>query len=115
MGELNNGTGELIMMIENKDGKKTITIVGIVRELGNSRKPYRVGIAVGDEIYAVHPNEEGQNLIYEVGNKVEASGFFSRTKEVRRRIEVTGYEVFEASEDDPEEFDYDLKYTYKDN
>ena len=102
------------MKIENKDGKKIITIVGIVREIENSRKPYRVGIAVGSEIYLVLPNDEGQNLQYEVGNKVEATGIVSRTKEVRRRIEVTGYEVFEASEDDPEEFDYDLKYTCKD-
>ena len=101
------------MKIENKDGKKIITIVGIVRELGNSRKPYRVGIAVGNEIYAVQPNEEGQNLLYEVGNKVEATGFISRTKEVRRRIEVTGYEVYEMDDDDPEEFDYGLEYHLK--
>jgi hypothetical protein len=93
---------------------RQITIVGVVRELGDYRKPYRVGIAVDSELYLVQPNDEGQNLLYEVGNKVEATGIVSRTKDVRRRIEVTGYEVFEASEDDPEEFDYDLKYTCRD-
>ena len=94
---------------------KEMTIVGIVKEIRDQRKPYRVAIAAGDELYLVQPNEEGRNLMYEVGNKVEATGMVSRTREVQRRIEVTGYEVFEVSEDDPEEFDYDLKYTYKDN
>ena len=102
------------MKKEHSETRKEITIVGIVRELGDHRKPYRVGIAVGSEIYLVQPNDEGRNLLYEVGNKVEATGIVSGTKEVRRRIEVSGYEVFEVSEDDPEDFDYDLKYTYKD-
>ena len=98
---------------ENNERQKVITIVGIVKEIKDSRKIYRVGIAVGNEIYAVQPNEEGQNLLYEVGNKVEATGIISRTKDVRRRIEVTGYEVFEMDEDDPEEFDYSLEYNSK--
>lgn len=98
---------------ENNERQKAITIVGIVREIKDSRKNYRVGIAVGDEMYAVQPNEEGQNLLYEVGNKVEASGIISRTKDLRPRIEVTGYEVYETDEDDPEEFDYSLKYKLK--
>ena len=101
------------MRRENAETKKEITIVGIVREIRDDRKPYRVGIAVGNEIYLVRPNDEGQNLLYEVGNKVEATGIVSSTKDVRRRIEVTGYEVFEMSEDDPEEFDHGLKYNVK--
>jgi hypothetical protein len=101
------------MRRKNTETKKEITIVGIVREIKDYRKPCRVGIAVGNEIYVVQPNEEGQNLLYEVGNKVEATGIVSSTKDVRRRIEVTGYEVFEMSEDDPEEFDYDLIYNFK--
>ena len=32
------------------------------------------------------------------------------TKDDRRRIEVTGYKVFEMTEDDPEEFDYRLEH-----
>ena len=102
------------MKKEHSETHKEISIVGVVKELGDHRRPYRVGIAVGNETYLVQPNEEGRNLLYEVGNKVEATGIVSGTKEVRRRIEVTAYEVFEASEDDPEEFDYGLKYTYKD-
>ena len=46
-------------------------------------------------------NEEGKNLQYEVGNKVEATGIISRTKDGLRRITVTGYEVYEMPEDDP--------------
>jgi hypothetical protein len=101
------------MRRENPETKKEFTIVGIVREIKDDRKPFRVGIAVGHEIYLVQPNEEGHNLTYEVGNKVEATGIVSGTKDVRRRIEVTGYEVFEMSEDDPEEFDHGLKYNFK--
>ena len=95
------------------ESKKEITIVGVVREIVDTGNCCRVGIAVGNEIYAFQPNEEGQNLIYEVDNKVEATGIISRTKDVRRRIEVIGYEVYEMSEDDPEEFDYGLKYNFK--
>ena len=101
------------MKRKHTESKEETTIVGIVREIEGSRKSYRVGVAVGNEIYAVQPNEEGQNLLYEVGNKVEASGIISRTKDVRRRIEVTGYEVYEMTEDDPEEFDYSLEYNFK--
>jgi hypothetical protein len=96
------------MSRENQETKKEITIVGIVREIKDHRKPYRVGIADGQEIYLVQPNEEGRNLLYEVGNKVEATGIISRTKDVRRRIEVTGYEVYEMDDDDPEAFGYRL-------
>lgn len=96
-----------------REGKKETTIIGFVREISHNPKQIRVGIAVGNEIYAVQPNEEGQNLMYEVGNKVEATGIVSSTKDVRRRFEVTGYEVFELSEDDPEEFDHGLKYNFK--
>ena len=49
-------------------------------------------------------NDEGKNLLYEVGNKVEATGSISRTKDGLRRIDVTNYEVFEMDEDDLEEF-----------
>jgi len=101
------------MRRENQETKKEITIVGIVREIKIYRKPYRVGIAVGNGIYLVQPNEEGQNLLYEVGNKVEVTGTISMTKDDRRRIEVTGYEVYEMDEDDPEAFDYSLEYNSK--
>ena len=96
------------MRRENTEPKET-TIVGFVREIKNYPKPYRIGIAVGSDIYVVKPNEEEQNLMYEVGNKVEATGLFSRTKDIQRRIEVSGYEVYEMSEDDPEEIDYGLR------
>jgi hypothetical protein len=105
--------GALIMRRENTETKKEITIVGIVRELKHHPKPYRVGIAAGNDLYVVKPNEEEQNLLYEVGNKVEATGLFSKTKDIRRRIEITGYEVYEMSEDDPEEIDCGLKYNFK--
>ena len=93
------------MKRENKEAEKEITIVGRVREIRGYGKQYRLGIAAGNDLYVVKPNEEEQNLMYEVGNKVEATGLFSKTKDIRRRIEVTGYEVYEMSEDDPEEID----------
>jgi hypothetical protein len=98
------------MRIEHKESKKEMTIVGIVREIEDNRKFYRVGIVAGNEIYAVQLNEEGKNLLYEVGNKIEATGIVSRSKSGDRRITVTGYKVYEMAEDDPEEFDYNLKY-----
>ena len=98
------------MRKEQTESKKEITIVGIVREIEDKKKSYRVGIAAGNEIYVVQLNEEGKNLQYEVGNKVDATGIISRTKDGVRRITVTGYEVYEMTEDDPEEFGYGLEY-----
>ena len=98
---------------KQKEIHNEITVVGIVREIKDNRKSYRIEIAAGNEIYAVQPNGEGQNLLYEVGNKVEATGIISMTKDVRRRLQVTGYEVYEMTEDDPEEFDYSLEYNFK--
>ena len=98
------------MRKEQTESKKEITIVGIVREIEDKKKSYRVGIAAGNEIYVVQLNEEGKNLQYEVGNKVDATGIISRTKDGVRRITVTGYEVYEMTEDDPEEFGCGLEY-----
>ena len=84
--------------------KREVTITGFVKEIGNSRKPGRIGISAGGEFYTVKPNEEENNLVYEVGNMVEATGIVSRTKDGRRHITVTGYEVFEKDEDDFDEY-----------
>jgi hypothetical protein len=89
---------------ELRESKEEITIIGIVKEFEDNRKSYRVGIATENGSYVVRMNEEGKNLQYEVGNKIEATGTISITKDGLRRIEVTGYEVFEMDEDDLEEF-----------
>ena len=89
-----------------------VTIIGFVREIQDRGKSYRVGIAVGDEIYMVTLNEEGKNLLYEVGNKVEATGFISKTKNGLCRIDVSVYEVYEMDEDDLEEFGVDSDYYF---
>ena len=101
------------MRKELKESKKEITIIGIVREIGDTWKSYRVGIATEIGSYVVRMNDEGINLQYEVGNKVEATGIISRTKDGVRRITVTGYEVYEMTEDDPEEFGYGLEYNFR--
>ena len=98
------------MRKEPKESNKEITIIGIVREIEDNWKSYRVGIAIENGSYVVRMNEEGKNLQYEVGNKVEATGIISRTKDGVRRITVTGYEVYEMTEDDPEEFGYGLEF-----
>ncbi|MGD9113255.1 MAG: hypothetical protein PVI77_12925 [Desulfobacterales bacterium] len=97
-----------------KESNKEIAITGIVREIEDNWKSYRVGIATEGKIYVVKLNEEGKNLQYEVGNKIEATGIISRTKDGVRRITVTGYEVYERDEDDPEEFGYDPVYYFRD-
>jgi vacuolar-type H+-ATPase subunit E/Vma4 len=84
--------------------KKEITIIGFVKEIDNNWKSGRIGISAGNEFFAVKANEEGKNLLYEVGNKVEATGIISRTKDGRLQINVTGYEVFEMDEDDFDEY-----------
>ena len=84
--------------------KKEITIIGFVKEIGNNRNSGRIGISAENEFFAVKANEEGNNLLYEVGNKVEATGIVSRAKDGRWQITVTGYEVFEMDEDDLEEY-----------
>jgi vacuolar-type H+-ATPase subunit E/Vma4 len=98
---------------EPKERKKEITIIGIVREIEDKRNPFRVGIATGDEIYVVKLNDEGKNLSYEVGNKVEATGIITETKDGRCRIDVSGYEVYEMDEEDLEEFGFDFDWEVK--
>lgn len=95
---------------EPKENNKETVVIGIVREIEDKRGSSRIGITTGDEIYAVKLNEEGKNLLYEVGNKVEATGVVSRTKDGLRRIDVTNYEVYEMDEDDLEEFGVDSDY-----
>ena len=87
---------------ERRERNKEITIIGIVKEIDDNWKSYRVGITTEDEFYLVKLNEEGKNLLYEVGSKVEATGIITRTKDGLRRIDVSGYEVFEMDEDDLE-------------
>jgi len=98
------------MKKEQKESNKEITIIGIVREIEDNWKSCRVGIAAENGSYVVRMNEEGKNLQYEVGNKVEATGIISRTKDGFRQITLTGYEVYEMTEDDPEEFGYGLEF-----
>ena len=89
---------------EPKESNEEITIIGIVKEFEDNWKSYRVGIATENGSYMVRMNEEGKNLQYEVGNKVEATGIITRTKDGLRRIDVSGYEVFEMDEEDLEDF-----------
>ena len=98
---------------EPKECKKEITIIGMVREIEDKRNPFRVGIATGDEIYVVKLNDEGKNLSYEVGNKVEATGIITETKDGHCRIDVSGYEVYEMDEEDLEEFGFDFDWEVK--
>ena len=96
-----------------KEDKKEITIIGFVREIEDNRKSHRVGIAAGDQIYAVKLNEEGKSLLYEVGNKVEATGIITKTRDGHCRIDVSGYEVYEMDEEDFEEFGIDSEWEVK--
>ena len=100
------------MRKERRDSNEEITIIGIVREIEDNWKSYRVGVATENGSYVVRMNEEGKNLQYEVGNKVEATGVITRTKDGLRRIDVTGYEVYEMDEDDLEEFGGDPEYYF---
>jgi hypothetical protein len=101
------------MKKETRENNKEITIIGIVREIEENWKAYRVGIATENGKYMVGMNEEGKNLQYEVGNKVEATGIITRTKDGLRRIVVTGYEVYEMDEDDLQEFGDDPEYYFR--
>ena len=92
---------------------KETTIIGFVREINDHPKSYRVGIADGDQIYDVKLNEEGKNLQYEVGNKVEATGIITKMKDGRCRIDVSNYEVYEMDEEDLEEFGFDFNWEIK--
>jgi hypothetical protein len=96
-----------------KENNKEIMIIGIVREIEDKRQSFRVGIATENEIYLVKLNGEGKNLLYEVGNKVEATGIITRTKDGLCRIDVSGYEVYEMDEEDLEEFGVDYDYYFK--
>ncbi len=87
------------MKKEQKESNKEITIIGIVREIEDNWKSCRVGIAAENGSYVVRMNEEGKNLQYEVGNKVEATGIISRTKDGVRRITVRRCRVKENRPD----------------
>jgi hypothetical protein len=95
---------------ESRESNEEITIIGMVKEFEDVRKSYRVGITTENGSYLVRMNEEGKDLQYEVGNKVEATGIITRTKDGRRRIDVSGYEVFEMDEDDFEDFGGNPEY-----
>ena len=101
------------MRKETRESNKEITIIGIVREIDDNWKSYRVAIATENGSYVVRMNEEGKNLQYEVGNKVEATGIITRTKDGLCRIEVTGYEVYEMDEDYIETFGNYLEYYFR--
>ena len=100
------------MRKERRESNEEITIIGIVREIEDNWKSYRVGVATENGSYVVRMNEEGKNLQYEVGNKVEATGVITRTKDGLRRIDVTGYEVYEMDGDDLEDFGGDPEYYF---
>jgi hypothetical protein len=89
---------------EPRESHEEFTIIGIVKEFADNWKSYRVGIATENGSYLVRMNEEGKNLQYEVGNKVEATGIISRAKDGLHLIDVSGYEVYEMDEDDLEDF-----------
>ena len=101
------------MSKERYESKKEVTIVGIVREIEDQGQAYRVGIATGNDFYVVKLNEEGRNLLYEVGSKVEATGIISQTRKGENRISVTGYEVYEMNEDDPEAYGDAIGYGFR--
>ena len=73
-----------------------------------------MGIICGDKIYEVKQNEEGKSLLYETGNKVEATGIVSVTKNGERRITVSDYRVYEMDEDDFDDYGADADYYFKD-
>ena len=50
--------GVLTMKGKQTESNKEITIVGVVREIKDYGKQYRVGIAAGNDLYVVRPNEE---------------------------------------------------------
>jgi len=100
---------------EIRESHKEITIIGIVKEIDDNRKSGRVGIATGNEFYLVRLKNEGKNLLYEVGSKVEATGIISRTKDGLRRIDISGYEVYEMDEDDLAEFGEDPEYYFRED
>ena len=100
---------------EIREDHKEITIIGIVKEIDDNRKSGRVGIAAGNEFYLVRLNNEGKNLLYEVGSKVEATGIISRTKDGLLRIDISGYEVYEMDEDDLAEFGEDPEYYFRED
>jgi hypothetical protein len=98
------------MAKESKKSQNELTIIGMVKEIGIKGNTFRVGIASGKDMYEVVPNEEGKNLLYEVGNKVETTGIITITKKGLRQIAISAYEVFETDEDDFEEFGIDLNF-----
>ena len=93
---------------------KETTIIGIVREIEDKRKSCRAGIACGHKIYVVKPNEAGKDLLYEVGNKVEATGILSETGTGDQRITVTDYRVYEVDEDDLDDYGVDPDFYFRD-
>jgi hypothetical protein len=78
---------------------KPITIVGIVKETGDNWRSPEVSILTDNQNYVVKMNRAGKDLLYEVGNKVEAAGTFTQAKDGIRRFSITGYKVFEMEDD----------------
>jgi hypothetical protein len=94
---------------------KQITITGFVKEIGANWKAPRVCVVTADGIYLVTMKAEGKNLHFEVGNRVEATGTISKTRDGFQRISVSGYEVFEMNNDYHQEFGYEPEHDFGNN
>ena len=83
---------------------------GIMAGMGKAQEEEKLAVQSGYwPLYRYNPTlkAEGKNLFYEVGNKVEATGIISKTRDGFRRITVSGYEVFEMNDDYHHEFGYE--------
>ena len=101
------------MLKKPKSSNKEITIIGIVREV-EDKVNCRICIITEGGNYVVQMNEEGKNMLYEVGNKVEVTGIVPETKTGGQRIAVTSYRVYEMDEDDLDDYGADADFYFRD-
>jgi hypothetical protein len=76
-------------VVENEE-----TLIGFVYEIEEKGWVKGIAICTGDEDYEVETNEWHEKLGKEIENDVRVTGFVSRDAEGKKRILVTGYNVF---------------------
>jgi hypothetical protein len=78
---------------------REITVIGIVKEIIANWKVPRVCILTEDGIFLVKMKAQDKNLIYEIGNKIKATGSVSETRDGFRSLSITGYQAVDIGKD----------------
>jgi vacuolar-type H+-ATPase subunit E/Vma4 len=85
-----------------KKEEKTETIIGYVDETEDDDI---VGLIISteEEDFVVDMNKHGRRLLQELGSEVEATGVVKRSKDGKKTISITSFEILDEEDDEEDE------------